>query len=102
MTEALARAHLFSQFDAFASRKGLDFDRLLAAEGLSRQDLSELDNEIPLNAAAHILDMAAIECGDPCFGLLHSMTTDAVFLSKRNHNRRKWGNRRLSDRDEVL
>ena len=69
MTEALARAHLFSQFDAFASRKGLDFDRLLAAEGLSRQDLSELDNEIPLNAAAHILDMAAIECGDPCFGL---------------------------------
>lgn len=69
MTEALARAHLFSQFDAFASRKRIDFDRLLAAEGLSRQDLAELDNEIPLNAAAQILTRAAIESGDPCFGL---------------------------------
>lgn len=69
MAEALARAHIFYQFDAFAARKGFDFDRLLASEGLCRQDLANPDNEIPLNSAAHILTKAAVACGDPCVGL---------------------------------
>ena len=69
MTTALARAHLFYRFDAFASRNGIDFDRLLAAEGLGRKDLAEPDNEIPLNAAAQVLNNAAMECGDPCLGV---------------------------------
>lgn len=69
MSEPLIRASFFTGFDAFASMKGFDFDRLLAAQGMDRSMLSDPDNEIPLNAAATILNDAAAECADPCLGL---------------------------------
>jgi AraC-like DNA-binding protein len=69
MIVPVARAHVFYGFDAFASRKGLDFDRLISNVGLTRQQLAEPDNEIPLNATAQLLANAATECADPCLGL---------------------------------
>ncbi len=69
MSEPTGRASFFIGFDAFASVRGFDFDRLLAVHGVDRSELADPDQEISLNVIAAILDAAAEECGDPCLGL---------------------------------
>lgn len=69
MSEPLIRAHIFDCFEPFAATRGLDFDSLIARAGITRADIADPDNEIPLNAVATLLANAAAESGDACLGL---------------------------------
>lgn len=68
-TEPTVQAFVFDRFDQFAHQKGLDFDDLLRAEGLVREQLAGTESVLPLNAVARILERAAEASGDPCLGL---------------------------------
>lgn len=69
MVRPLVKASLLHGFGAFAETRGLDFGSLLASSGLTLEDVADLDSEIPLNAAAQLLDEAAAKSGDPCLGI---------------------------------
>lgn len=69
MTKPLVKASIFHGFGAFAEKKGFDFAELLAGSGLRPEDVADPDAEVPLNAAATVLDEAAARCGDPCLGV---------------------------------
>jgi AraC-like DNA-binding protein len=69
MVEPLVKASLLHGFGPFAERRGLDFAELLAASGLTPDDVADPDAEISLNAGARLLDDAAVRCGDPCLGI---------------------------------
>ncbi len=69
MSEPTVRAHVFEQFESFATARGLNFEVLLANAGIERSALAEPDNEISLNAVASLFADAAQCAKDPCFGL---------------------------------
>lgn len=69
MTEPTICAHIFTNFDAFASRRGFDFDALLEKNGVARSQLADGDTQLPLNAVASIFNDASVACDDPCLGL---------------------------------
>lgn len=64
MSVPIVRAHVFEEFEPFAASRGLSFDGLLAGSGLTRDDIADGDNEIPLNAAAALLNDAAYRADD--------------------------------------
>ncbi len=69
MSEPHVRAHLFEGFEAFCAARRLAFPALLDAGQLNADMIADPGAEIPLNAAASVLSMAADTCGDQCLGL---------------------------------
>lgn len=62
-------ASVFQSFEPFLKARGGNLDTLLDESSLTRQDLADPDNMISLNAAATILEGAARDLKDPCFGI---------------------------------
>jgi AraC-like DNA-binding protein len=69
MSDPRTNAGMFEGYAGFASSHGLDFSALREASGLTEADLSDPVNEISLNAAACLLNEAALAASDPCLGL---------------------------------
>lgn len=67
--EPSVSAGIFNAFDSYVAKRGVNFDSLLEAAGLTRELLCDADAMIPLNAAATVLELAAREMNDPCLGL---------------------------------
>lgn len=63
------RASVLSRFDAFMAGKDVKLRPLLAQVGLKQADLGDPEKQVPLNAVATLLELAAHACNDPCLGL---------------------------------
>lgn len=62
-------AAVFQRLEPYVRAHGGNFDALIAEAGLAREELADPDNLISLNACASVMEFAARDLKDPCFGI---------------------------------
>lgn len=67
---ALVRSAALTHFAELAAACGLDARALLVRAGLPARCLSEPDLKVPAHRVGRLLEAAAVEAGEPAFGLL--------------------------------
>lgn len=67
--EPLVSASFLEGYDAFASRRGLNYGELLSRARLDPITIRQPSNQISMNSLASLLTFAAEEASDPCLGI---------------------------------
>ena len=70
--EVIIRAAMLTGFRDLVAARGIDFDKLLDEAGLARSALDHPANELPVNAVALLMEIAAERTDDPGLGLAYA------------------------------